>query len=217
MKVYGGKGIVKWARPSIILCLAVLLGLPAGAQRKVVGGAAPHPHAANNAPKNQNPGAQHPGPKMGDWLREHQHLTPDQQEKLLENDPNFKKLPPERQAELKERLRKFNSLTPEQRERALNRMEFMASLTQEQRQQIRQAQQTLQGLPQDRQIMVHKALRHLRQMDPPQRQQVMNEERFKSMFSEQERGIIGQLAAINPPEGEGRPNPQQAPPGQQPK
>jgi hypothetical protein len=207
---------VNWAHASTILCLAVLLEFPAGAQRKVGGAAAPHPNTANNAPKNAN-GAQHPGRKMGDWLREHQNLTPDQQEKLLENDPNFKKLPPERQAELKERLRKFNSLTPEKRERALNRMEFMASLTPQQREQIRQAQTTLQGLPPDRQVMVHKALRHLRQMDPQQRQQVMNEERFKSMFSEQERGVIGQLAAINPPEGEGRPNPQQAPPGEQPK
>lgn len=209
--------MVNWAQKSGILCLALLLGLPAGAQRKVVGGAAPHPHTANNPPQNRNAGAQHPGRKMGDWLREHQNLTPDQQEKLLENDPNFKKLSPERQAELKERLRKFNSLTPEQRERALNRMEFMANLTPQQREQIRQAQQTLQGLPPDRQIMVHKALRHLRQMSPEERQKVMNEDRFKSMFSEQERGILSQLAAINPPEVEGRPNLEQAPPGQQPK
>jgi hypothetical protein len=208
---------LNWAPKSGTLFLALLLGLSAGAQRKVVGGAAPHPHTANNASQNPNAGNQHPPRKMGDWLREHQNLTPDQQEKLLENDPNFKKLSPERQAELKERLRKFNSLTPEQRERALNRMEFMASLTPQQREQIRDAQKTLQGLPADRQVMVHKALRHLRQMDPQQRQQVMNEDRFKSMFSEQERGILGQLSAINPPEGEARPNPQQVPSGQQPK
>ncbi len=198
---------MNWVRASAILCLAAFLAPPAGAQRK--GGAAPaRPNAPSSAP-NPNHVAQHPGRKMGDWLREHQNLTPDQQEKLLESDPNFKKLTPERQAELKERLRKFNSLSPEQRERALNRMEFMASLTPQQREEIRQAQQTLQGLPPDRQIMIHKALRHLRSMDPQQRQQVMNEDRFKSMFSEQERGIIGQLAAINPPEGE--PNPQPSP------
>jgi hypothetical protein len=98
-------------------------------------------------------------------------------------------------------------------------MEFMASLKPEQREQIRQAQKTLQELPQDRQVMVHKVLRHLRQMSPEERQKVMNEDRFQSMFSEQERGILGQLSAINPPEGEGHPNPNppQAPPGQQPK
>jgi hypothetical protein len=206
---------VNWAQKSGILCLGLLLGLSAGAQHKA-GAAQVHPNSTNSAPKNPN-GGQHPGRKMGDWLREHQNLPPDQQEKLLENDPNFKKLSTEQQAQLKERLRKFNSLTPEQRERALNRMEFMSSLTPQQREQIRDAQKTLQGLPPDRQVMVHKALRHLRQMDPQQRQQVMNEDRFKSMFSEQERGILGQLSAINPPEGEGGPNPQQVPPGQQPK
>jgi hypothetical protein len=197
-----------------ILYLALLLGLTAGAQRRVIGGAAPHPHTSNSS---QNQGAQHPGRKPGDWLREHQNLTPDQQEKLLESDPGFKKLPPARQAELKERLRKFNNLTPEQRERALNRMEFMASLTPQQREQIREAQKTLQGLPQDRQIMVHKALRHLRQMTPEERQKVMNEDRFKSTFSEQERGVLGQLATINPGEGEGHPNPNPQPNGPAPK
>jgi len=209
VSVPGEQELVNWAPKSGILCLALLLGLLATAQRKVVGGAAPHPHNPNNGPG----AAQHPGPKPGDWLRQHQNLTPDQQEKLLENDPNFKKLSPERQAELKERLRKFNSLTPEQRERALNRMEYMGSLPQQQREQIREAQKTLQGLPPDRQVMVHKALRHLRQMPPEERQKVMNEDRFKSMFSEQERGVLGQLSAINPPDGEAHPN---ANPGGQP-
>jgi len=204
---------VNWAQKRGILCFALLLGLAAGAQRKVIGGAAPHPHTSNFA---QNPGAPHPGRKTGDWLREHQNLTPDQQEKLLESDPNFQKLPPARQTELRERLRKFNSLTPEQRERALNRMEFMASLTPQQREQIREAQKTLQGMPQDRQVMVHKALRHLRQMTPEERQKVMNEDRFKSMFSEQERGVLGQLSTINP-EGESHPNPNPQPGGQTPK
>ncbi len=54
--------------------------------------------------------------------------------------------------------------------------------------------------------MVHKALRHLRQMTPAERAQAMNEDRFKTMFSEQERGILAKLSAINPPEG-GGPNP----------
>jgi uncharacterized protein DUF3106 len=88
-------------------------------------------------------------------------------------------------------------------------MQYMASLSPAQRQQVREASQQLQGLPQDRQVMVHKALRHLRQMDPQERQQILDSDRFKSTFSEQERGIITRLAAINPQEGAGaEPNPQ---------
>jgi len=191
-----------------ILCIAGLLSLAAPAQHR---GPMPfHPPAQGNSQKPSKNSGNNPKPthKMGDWLNEHKDLPPEQQEKLLENDPNFKKLPPERQAELRERLRKFNNLSPEQQQRVRQRMQFMASLTSDQRQQVRDANQQLQGLPQDRQVMVHKALRHLRQMDPQQREQEMNSERFKGIFSDKERGILGKLAAINP-EGEG--NPQNSP------
>ena len=206
-----------WARGIRILCLG-LFGLTAVAQH---GGAhfaqqaQSKPHA--NPPK-ENKSNQKSG-KMGDWLTEHKNLSPDEQEKLLEKDPNFKNLSPQRQAELRERLRKFNSLPPEQRERALNRMQFMANLSKDQRAQIREANQVLQGLPQDRQLMVHKALRHLRQMTPAERTQAMNEDRFKNTFSEQERGILTKLSAINPEGGAANPNGSspQGPPNQAPR
>jgi hypothetical protein len=144
--------------------------------------------------------ANHPPQRMGEWLQSHKNLPLDQQEKALEKDPNFKKLPPDRQAALRDRLRKFNSLPPEQRDLALKRMNFWASLTREQRQQLRDANQKLQGLPEDRRVAVHKALRHLRQMAPHERQQVMDSDRFKATFSDQEQGILKDLASINPPE-----------------
>ena len=194
---------MSWAKGFKILCLFSALGLSMAGQRPADHFRPPaQTNPTKNPPKNANSANKGAPPnKMGQWLEDHKNLPPDQQEKLLENDPSFKKLAPARQAELKERLRKFNSLTPQQRERALNRMQYMASLTSEQRQQIREAGKELQGLPQDRQVMVHKVLRHLRQMDPQERQQVIDSDRFKSTFSEQERGIITKLAAINPQEG----------------
>ena len=181
-----------------VFTLACLLGLPLPAQQGQGKGVPRPPAQQRNNQKGQKQG-QKPR-QMGDWLREHKDMPLDQQEKLLENDPNFKNLPPQRQAELKDRLRKFNSLPPEQRERTLNRMEFMASLTHEQREEIRKANQQLQTLPQDRRTMVHKALRHLRQMSPEERQQELQSDKFRSTFSEQEQGIVKQLAAIQPPE-----------------
>jgi|GEM_PF-1484693 hypothetical protein len=169
----------------------------------------------NQLPKNQanpqkNPGGNknnnaQPGRRMGEWLEAHKSLPPDQQEKALESDPGFKKLPPLQQAALRERLRHFNSLTPEQRDRAVKRMQFMAGLSQQQRQQIRESNQQLQTLPVERRVMVHKALRHMRQMDPQEREQLMQSDRFKSTFSDQEQGILRQLSAINPPEEGGGP------------
>jgi hypothetical protein len=138
----------------------------------------------------------HPASHLGAWLEAHQNLPLEQQEKALENDPNYKKLPADRQAALRERLKKFNSLTPEQRQLALKRMNFWASLTPSQRQEMRDANQKLQGLPQDRRVAVHRALRHLRTMPVQKRQQVMQSDRFKTLFSEQEQGILKELADI---------------------
>ncbi len=197
-----------------ILLISGWFIFPAAAQQNPGAGrpSSGHFQSPSNTPKAQNNTNQQaqkqPNRKMGEWLSNNKNLPPDQQQKLLENDPKFKKLPPERQAELRERLQKFNSLTPQQRERALQRMRYMATLTPEQRQQVREASQQLQGLPQDRQIMVHKALRHLRQMPPEERQQVLQSNRFRENFSEPEQKILNQLAVINPPEGGNAQNPQ---------
>lgn len=154
----------------------------------------------NPPQKNPSKPAQKNSRKMGDWLQEHKDLPLDQQLKLLENDPKFKKLPPDRQNALRDRLKKFNSLTPEKRAEAIKRMEFLSKLSPTQRQQLRDANQQLQGLPPERRVAVHKAVRHLRQMPPNQRKEVLASDNFKTSFSDQEQKLISQLAELNVPE-----------------
>ena len=48
--------------------------------------------------KNANHPVQRNGYKMGAWLQAHKDLPVDQQLKLLESEPGFKKLPADRQA-----------------------------------------------------------------------------------------------------------------------
>ncbi len=134
--------------------------------------------------------------RMGEWLEAHKNLTPDQQLKLLESDPAFKKLSPDRQNALRERLKKFNSLPPEKRQQAFQRMEFLAKLTPDQREKLRDASKELQGLPPDRQVAVHKALRHLRKMPQQEREQELQSDRFRSTFSDQEQKLISQLVSM---------------------
>lgn len=156
-------------------------------------------------PQKSPNGANHPnqkgGRQMGEWLQAHKNLPLDQQLKILENEPGFKKLPADRQNALRERLRKFNSLPPDKRDQALQRMEFLAKLTSQQRQQLRSANEELKGLPPERQVAVHTALRHLRQMPPAERQQVIQSDRFRSTFSDQEQKLISQLAEFSPAAG----------------
>ncbi len=82
-------------------------------------------------------------------------------------------------------------------------LEFLAKLTPQQRQQLRDANKQLKGLAAGTPVAVHKALRHLRQMPPAERQQVIQSDRFKTTFSDQEQKLISQLAELNPPEGGG--------------
>ncbi len=153
------------------------------------------------SPNGGNHSAQKNGRKMGEWLQSHKDLPLDQQLKLLENDPKFKKLPPEQQNALRERLKKFNSLPPEKRAQALQRMEFLSKLSPQQRQELRSANEQLKGLPPERQVAVHTALRHLRQMPPAERQQVIQSDRFRSTFSDQEQKLISELAEMSPAAG----------------
>ena len=51
----------------------------------------------------------HPGNHAGQWLRRYKDLPPDQQQKALENDPQFRSLPVERQQLLRQRLQRFSS------------------------------------------------------------------------------------------------------------
>jgi hypothetical protein len=85
----------------------------------------------------------------------------------------------------------------------LNRMETWEHLTPEQKQDARQIFGQMRQLPPDRQRMVTTAVRDLRAMPPDQRETVINSERFKGMFSEQERTMMREASRLPlaPPEG----------------
>jgi hypothetical protein len=48
----------------------------------------------------------------------------------------------------------------------------------------------MQQLPQDRRRMVHKAIDDLRAMPQDQREEIINSDRLKGMFSDQERDLM---------------------------
>jgi len=146
----------------------------------------------------------------GDWLRRYKDLPPEEQEQALKNDPAFQKLPPERQQLLRQRLQHFSTLPPQQQLRMLNRMETWEHLTPEQKQQARQVFNQMQQLPPERQRMVRTAVRDLRAMPPDQREKVIDSDRFKGMFSDQEREMMRGVTRLPlaPPESGDQPGPQ---------
>ena len=136
------------------------------------------------------------GNHAGQWLRRYKDLPPDQQQKALENDPQFRSLPPARQQILRERLQRFSSLPPQQQDRILQRMETWEHLTPAQKQQARQLYSQLKELPPERRQKLRTAIRDLSAMPPAQRQQVIDSDRFKSEFSPQERGLLSSASQL---------------------
>jgi hypothetical protein len=153
---------------------------------------APQERHAAAAPPQRPPAPRqgHPQGHVGDWLRRYKDLPPAEQERELQNDPAFRRLTPERQQQLRQRLQHFSNLPPQQQLRMLNRMETWEHLTPEQKQQARQIFGHMRQLPPDRRRMVMTAVRDLRNMPPDQREAVINSERFKSIFSDQERDMM---------------------------
>jgi hypothetical protein len=175
-----------------VACLAIAMAIPfpCAAQRGIFR-PAQQKHAAQ-APRAQvqRPPQAHPQGHAGDWLRRYKDLPPEEQERALQNDPAFRRLPAERQQQLRQRLQRFSSLPPQQQLRVLNRMETWEHLTPEQKDQARQLYSQFRQLPPNRQGMVSAAVKNLRSMPPEQRDQIINSDRFKSNFNEQELGVI---------------------------
>lgn len=179
-----------------ILMLVGALCLPgiAAAQK-------PNQNRGHNDRDRMPPGkVQNNAPKPGKWLSEHLNLSPQQQQKELSNDPEFKQLNPQQQQHLQQRLNQFNSLPPEQQKRTLKRMQAMESLPRDRQDLLRGSLQQLRQLPDDRRRTVRRAWLGLRQMPPDQREQTMNSDRFRSTFSDQERSTLKGLldSGFNP-------------------
>lgn len=140
----------------------------------------------------------------GDWLRSHQSLSFADQQKALHNDPQFRNLPPQQQQRLANRLQTFNKLSPEEQQRQLNRVEVWEHLTPQQKQQARQLNTQWKQLSPERRKMMKTAIGDLRAMPPDQRERVLESDRFKGMFSDQERNMLREttklpLAPAQPP------------------
>jgi len=153
----------------------------------------PRPQSRDSKP-NRMPGVPQPPRNQpghaGAWLRNYRNLSPEQQHRALESDPQFRRLPPQRQQQLQNRLHRFSNLPPQQQDRVLNRMETWEHLTPGQKQQARQIYQQFRQLPPNRRQEVNRAIRDMRGLSPEERDRLINSNRYRSDFSPMERNIL---------------------------
>ncbi len=170
-----------------------------GALLLVLPFAASLPSCARPAPQAPRPRFENnQQPHLGAWLARHGNLTPEQQERALQSEPGFNRLPPETQQKLMNRLNQINRMPPSQRQRTMEHIEAMERLSPQMRQQVRSSVQQFHALPEDRQRLVKKAFRDLRAYPPEQRQAMMSSSQFQAQFTPQERGILGNILAVEP-------------------
>jgi len=195
-----GLASVVWA--IVVLAIGLAISVPCVAY------AAPFQPQQRHAFAAQQPFRQaqvRPRPRghAGDWLRRYKDLPPAEQERELQRDPAFRRLPPGQQQLLRQRLQHFSSLPPQQQLRMLNRMETWEHLTPAQKQQARQIFGQMRQLPPQRQRMVGTAIHDLRALPPGQRERIIDSPRFRGMFSDQERDMMrgATRLPLAPPEG----------------
>ena len=158
----------------------------------------PRTNGANNAGPNR-----FQRPHMGDWLRHQESLAPADQQKQLEKDPNFQKLPPQRQEELKQRLQKFNNLPPDQKQRVINRMDLLEHMSPAQREQTRELFQQFRQIDPARKEVVRNEIRRMRTLSPDDRQRFYDSDDFRSRFSPQEQNVVRGMGDMPQPDSPG--------------
>jgi hypothetical protein len=196
--------------------LSVLLFLPA------VCTCAQHPAPAPRAPRPAYPHSAYPGPPyigpglarpaypgytpptelpkghLGDWLNQHRNLPVQEQERLLRNDPGFRRLTPADQEQVVRQLHQVNQLSEEQRQRRVARNEMIEHLSPQERMRINISARHWMELPPERQELMKQAWRDLRTVPLSQRSTVLNSDRYKGVFSPEERGILTDMLRVEP-------------------
>ncbi len=176
-----------------IVCLAGASSLLAA--QPLAGGPHPsRPRLVASGPPRPRQNQEH----LAQWMDRHRNLPLAEQQTALQNEPGFRQLPPQTQQRMLDRLTQLNSMPDAQRQRLLERTEAMEHLTVPQRQQVRSAMQQLGALPVDRRRLVARTFRELRDTPPAQRQAMINSDRIRGQFSDEERSTLSNLLAVEP-------------------
>lgn len=141
------------------------------------------------------------GPRAGgvprQWLDRLHQMSPQDQERFMNNNQRFRNLPPERQAEIRERLRRWNNMPPGQQEEMRRRQRVLEALSPEERRRVREEiLPRWQQLPPGRRQPIMRRLRALNGMTDEQREARLKDDAFLSGLSTEDREMLRELARL---------------------
>ncbi len=163
----------------------------------------PNPGSYRKFAPNAQPLVHRPatGPQAGDWLRRYANLPPMQQQRMLEQDAEFRKLPPDQQQRLRQRLANFNAMSMQERERVLNRMQVFGRLTPEQRHRANELYAQFRTINAPRRGQMLTSLRQMRGMTAAQRQLWLNSVQMRRFYSPQELILLRGMSELGVGDG----------------
>src|SRR5271154_1513399 len=127
-------------------------------------------------------------------------MSPQEQERFLQNNERFKSLPPQRQAQIQRNLQKWNNLSPTERNAMNDRARAWERMSPEKRQYV---QSTLlpkwQQMSPERKQLVTGRLHTLQGMSPADRQAALNDPQFMRGLNPDEQSVLRGLDSLNAP------------------
>jgi hypothetical protein len=172
-------------------------------------------HAQESARENEhspanpnNPGASAGADREGRGLggltpsvkQKLQDMSPQEQDRFLQNNERFKSLPPQRQAQLRNNLKKWNNLSPTERNAMSDRQRAWERMSPEKRQYV---QSTLlpkwQQMSPERKQLVTGRLHTLQGMSATERQAALDDPQFMRGLNPDEQSVLRGLDSLNAP------------------
>lgn len=136
-------------------------------------------------------------PKWVDNLRD---MSPEEQNRFMQNNARFQALPPLRQAQVRKNLENWNRLSPTEQMAIRDRERILERMTPQQRQYIRNVLlPQWQALPPQRRQVINGRLHTLQGMTPAQRQAALDDPRFMQGLSPDEQTVLRSLNSLRNP------------------
>jgi hypothetical protein len=131
------------------------------------------------------------------WVEHLQEMSPEEQERFMNNNARFQNLPAQQKAQIHARLKHWNSLSPTERQAMRDREARWEQLSPEQRQHVRNdLLPRWQQLPQERKQLILGRLHVLHGMSESERQTKVIDEQFLRGLNPNERQILRDLNTL---------------------
>jgi hypothetical protein len=131
------------------------------------------------------------------WVENLRNMSPEEQQRFMQNDARFKNLPAQRQEQIRNNLARWNQLTPQQRDAIRTRAQVFNRLTPEEKAEVKNdLLPRWQKLPQNRRELIQGRLRVLGGMTPEERQQKLQDPDFMRGLDPNEQDLLRKLSDL---------------------